>query len=1201
MDSDLSLVEIGEEDDSLLFQKSNEDALLFACSPLQLPRSKRSAEFSSLSSNEGLRNIGEEDHGCFSRVNSNNKENLNENASETLKVSNDPQQMKRRKKGGGYNLRKSLAWNKAFFTEEGVLDSTELSLLRGNFNTLDSKALPAIHEEPPDGCDSNTNSADLQELEETLIRKSNQSTSENGEGSSASLVQKCASPASINRSSSAVKGKPLLPRRGAKVGAKNNSSCLVGPSLYPFLVTQWFISCSKFLGYCSLRLFKLEKISLTWSMQKRTMNLSTGKGETKGLKIPRIPAKKAGISALPPPTKSAVLDQSRSKCNRIAQSGALNGRKFGADTASFSVISSNQHSKKNLASSTLEKNSSSRLRPPILRKTTGTLGEVRDTEHPVSAKPADKGHIRPNVGQPSSQASSPIGGGIQHAKLQMAKPTGLRMPSPSLGFFAQSIIKPQEKNLPQSCISNLQKVDGGNHVREPTHSPALNGRPKVVNDFKKNMDIEYISTKPLVISDPLHLEQVNTLKFGLTDDYMEKSTAKPLILETSIKFDQGQICNDTDQTSIEETRISGDFQQLGSGSIVVLSSKQNCAKESNQSSTSGHIGERPFHSTVEREEKDEIVDNVSFKFQDLIESGMDIYDGLPQLTADRKGKDGAAIVDGMIEKSCSRGTTYSGNMAGANVSPMLQGPNQNDLDISDGLSHLIAEREQKDDAVVLNGMDEISCFREAKLHSDYEPEANVCPSLHSPHCSELGIYDGPSQPTVEREEKYSAAVMNGRNEKSCMGAAVIYLGDELGVDASPTVEDPNVDICEHLSQPIVERQEEDIGAVMDSMIETSCMGEAKIHSGNNSGAESGSELSFPMPDKHNRFDVIQAHFEEQTSSQNSYKGGEQVLQETCAVLSSDRLLQEERVLLGISEDDYVLQTCAVLNQNENAESEDKSHPVVAQRTSTREEVIFDQDKTIEPTQKKDAISGSSNVDQSSKYRQNGDKVSNEVDLCGAGMSLGCESSFRLSKDELPEEPMTCDHRHEERDLSDPSVGTSLNGSSSRVQRVTVLKIDIPPKDTETLQSSNSSTGGLCKLETDIDLSDDRHATIPLQPVADSKVDSPAVRPHPDAVPFSDEWLAAIEAAGEEILTKKSGAVQHSPPVKSQPEPGPWSPVKRKSTQVLGPFDCTKFMAPHSGSRCGSFRTRPLKYSFTGIIPDNYKDNIAQDNGTRELG
>lgn len=48
-----------------------------------------------------------------------NKENLNLDKAEMVKLSIEPQQMKRKKKGGGYNLRKSLAWDRAFFTEEG--------------------------------------------------------------------------------------------------------------------------------------------------------------------------------------------------------------------------------------------------------------------------------------------------------------------------------------------------------------------------------------------------------------------------------------------------------------------------------------------------------------------------------------------------------------------------------------------------------------------------------------------------------------------------------------------------------------------------------------------------------------------------------------------------------------------------------------------------------------------------------------------------------------------------------------------------------------------------------------------------------------------------------------------------------------------------------------------------------------------------
>lgn len=47
------------------------------------------------------------------------KENINANKVEMPKLNMEPQQMKRKKKGGGYNLRKSLAWDRAFFTEEG--------------------------------------------------------------------------------------------------------------------------------------------------------------------------------------------------------------------------------------------------------------------------------------------------------------------------------------------------------------------------------------------------------------------------------------------------------------------------------------------------------------------------------------------------------------------------------------------------------------------------------------------------------------------------------------------------------------------------------------------------------------------------------------------------------------------------------------------------------------------------------------------------------------------------------------------------------------------------------------------------------------------------------------------------------------------------------------------------------------------------
>ncbi|KAJ6413068.1 hypothetical protein OIU84_005972 [Salix udensis] len=90
--------------------------------------------------------------------------------------------------------------------------------------------------------------------------------------------------------------------------------------------------------------------------------------------------------------------------------------------------------------------------------------------------------------------------------------------------------------------------------------------------------------------------------------------------------------------------------------------------------------------------------------------------------------------------------------------------------------------------------------------------------------------------------------------------------------------------------------------------------------------------------------------------------------------------------------------------------------------------------------------------------------------------------------------------------------------------------------------------------------EDKAAALSLQkPVKNNKQDACVIKPPPNVAPFSDEWLAAFEAAGEEILTMKGGAVRNSPPDKAQYEPGPWSPVRRKNAQGIGPFDCTKFM------------------------------------------
>ncbi|XP_014499214.1 gibberellin 2-beta-dioxygenase 8-like [Vigna radiata var. radiata] len=63
----------------------------------------------------------------------------------------EPHQLKKKKKkkGGSYNLRKSLAWNRAFFTKEGVWNLEELSMISGIASSksgLDSEVKDIIDE-----------------------------------------------------------------------------------------------------------------------------------------------------------------------------------------------------------------------------------------------------------------------------------------------------------------------------------------------------------------------------------------------------------------------------------------------------------------------------------------------------------------------------------------------------------------------------------------------------------------------------------------------------------------------------------------------------------------------------------------------------------------------------------------------------------------------------------------------------------------------------------------------------------------------------------------------------------------------------------------------------------------------------------------------------------------------------------------------
>ncbi|XP_074572005.1 uncharacterized protein LOC141828472 [Curcuma longa] len=73
------------------------------------------------------------------------QEKLSKQVELVLKLSESPEQ--NQTKSGKYNLRKSLAWDSAFFTSEGVLDHEELAIVNSTFKKTEVRSLPMILED----------------------------------------------------------------------------------------------------------------------------------------------------------------------------------------------------------------------------------------------------------------------------------------------------------------------------------------------------------------------------------------------------------------------------------------------------------------------------------------------------------------------------------------------------------------------------------------------------------------------------------------------------------------------------------------------------------------------------------------------------------------------------------------------------------------------------------------------------------------------------------------------------------------------------------------------------------------------------------------------------------------------------------------------------------------------------------------------
>ncbi|XP_030546097.2 uncharacterized protein LOC115752183 [Rhodamnia argentea] len=394
MASDPSLIEISGEDDSLLQQIPTDDVArnFFSCSPLQI-------------------------HGSKPRVppvDSVNKENVNLNKYDRLKLSLEPQHMKRKKKGGGYNLRKSLAWDRAFFTEEGFLDPVELSMISANSGSSTGEKLPAIHEEGGESLsefpNSQSDSGDVLALKEKLFKELPVNTTNE----------------SRTKPSSSPHQRDALTKCGRALVSSTKRKVL----------SNYDVNGSR-----SKRNGSSQSTAL--SSLIKPVNVNSTKVASKEVNASKKPATKPG-SSLRTPTAKIALRVGQPKHSQLAQSGTADKKNAGLKISSSNKIHSKPStpagpSSKPPTTKSIVPQSKRNLGKSASRLTSLTRGndssqEIEGRKNP-SALDNDARSIKVEAAHPEKARLT--GGSIQHVQLKAAKPSGLRMPSPSLGFFGQ--------------------------------------------------------------------------------------------------------------------------------------------------------------------------------------------------------------------------------------------------------------------------------------------------------------------------------------------------------------------------------------------------------------------------------------------------------------------------------------------------------------------------------------------------------------------------------------------------------------------------------------------------------------------------------------------------------------------------------------------------------------------------------------------
>ncbi|XP_022986754.1 uncharacterized protein LOC111484416 isoform X4 [Cucurbita maxima] len=1186
MESNISLIEVAGEDDSLLQQIPEDDLLdleremdgatarnsgFFLCSPLLTNRSNGTISSSSTASAA--------DH--------TDKENINANDIEGPNLSIMPQQMKRKKKAGGYNLRKSLAWNKAFFTEEGVLDSMELSMITGSTNTLGAvdEEIPAV----PSGGSYN----DLS-FQDKLFKNTSTSTPIGDRKNGRCLLPKRGSSTKDN-----VKLKELSAKDLNRSGSKRGS-------------------CPRPVASSSVKRPTTSNATKTMNKEERTSRIPVPKRDS--TVIPRAPRNAATIRA-----SDAKSNQVAQRGHQVAQRVVSNPKMTTPNGSSMNAIRA-LNKDVNASKSLKAKNSiqqPGKLANPVLKVNSSRCQHesvdpnegLKARENSLISKPLPSNDDGTKKVSASITQNAPHNGRSMLNPTQMPKPSGLRMPSPSMGFFGQKKVSSFQSvppdtselhDLSKSNIPNVRIRGPSNpicqlatlvprNVVKANHGEA-SGETKVVSCLSSGSSIEPLShdrAKSALKVANIHLGKVDvigasTMKKALSAHGLVKpdvlSLSNPVLEnlgDVSRKHHEikDQLAGDSTKSYLDETNES-----CSQGMQNALDDQLRGAKDCNEQSSEQVEVANSFNCKIERTSSDHqrvgigtcnslkrsrtsiefdhgTFEDVSNDSNGWESCSFDLDEDLEtrKMRILRTRKAEPSDVDHFISNECNNTMQTATELSNSDSMHIDDenptGPILNNKSLQGNGCSLASQNE------VLTKESNDIC--ENKVDSDYE--LSSIPHSTADACNKYTdeivdiVSDMQQNHTSLETERYQND--RGDVEIACnadVAETLLISRDFHSSDTENQLYEAHIRIeSEHV------QNEDKQNSFVQSSVNDCCIDLVDVSPKNNQGKCSIDHLLHRSSSEEiitgsvDNSDVCTSEGLSNCNQMASPKDNSSIQEETHDTRTGDNILESQEIEASISSS-----SCSTAKSSEydkiilsgEGTSETMSKITSESRMTCNDQSFCSPTKDLGSSIPIDDTLSSENVQQYVGTKELDNHKSPEMnEMC---------STYN---DNAQSEATTCNVSSFCSPTKD--LGSSVPNddilSRENVQRCMETKElenhNSPEMNGNLLHQNenefNSEMDHL--LDTETSGTNDNSQSMELKSEGIGKQNVVRIKTSTNVVPFSEEWLAAIEAAGEEILTMKTGAVQNSPPDKSKPEPGPWSPVKRKNNQEIGPFDCTK--------------------------------------------